>query len=89
MEYDFSTKYSIPRSETASVEVSLYDQNDKFICQYTKIEGVPENYIIDDPSGLIWFERPTDIKLDPDTRYYEKVVITDEYGRTLENISRE
>ena len=40
-------------------------------------EEQPGNYV---------YHRPSDLKLDPDKKYAEHLVVTDEYGRVMEVI---
>ena len=75
----FDIQQDIP--EVVSMEVYL-SEDGKRIADYNlkEIHGEEEQ-----PGNYV-YHRPSDLKLDPDKKYAEHLVVTDEYGRVMEVI---
>ena len=70
------------KAKTASVRVFLYDQDEQMVCEYQKTSR--PSSVSGTPNEWMYFERPAELRLDPQKEYYEILQVMDEYGRIKE-----
>jgi hypothetical protein len=72
----------VTKAKTASVRVFLYDQDEQMVCEYQKTSR--PSSVSGTPNEWMYFERPAELRLDPQKEYYEILQVMDEYGRIKE-----